>query len=429
MRVYLISICLITFGWASDQVPAAKQQQPIVLTGATIYPISGEPIVGGQILFSEGRIVELGQRISSPAGAEIIDVAGKEIYPGFILAESNLGLVEIDAVHSTRDEQEVGDVNPNVIGSRAYNPDSEHIPITRATGIAIANVVPEGGLLSGTSSAMLLDAWTVEDALLKVATGIWLNWPESAVSPGMSAKARDKKIEAYQKRLDQLDDIFDRVVAYGKLNAGASIKQTDFRWTALQPVIERNLPLFIRAEGYDDILAAVNWTQRRGFKMVLVGGTAAALVSDKLVEREIPVIIRSVHNLPVKRWAAYSAPATLAAQLESAGVLFSYVADGDHVERNLPFQAGRAEGFGLSHEAALRSITLAPAQILNIDDRVGSLEVGKDATLIVTDGDPLDLRSQVEMMFIQGREVDLGNRHSTLYEKYRQRYLQSGRIE
>ncbi|MFB0516099.1 MAG: amidohydrolase family protein [Candidatus Neomarinimicrobiota bacterium] len=413
----------------SDQVPGARQERPIALVGGTIHPMSGAEIPNGQILFVDGRIVELGVRVNIPPGAEVVDVAGKHIYPGFIAAHCILGLVEVGAVRATRDQSEVGEVNPNVRVERSYNPDSEHIPVARANGVALAHVVPEGGRLSGTSAVMMLDGWTWEEALLRGGVGVWLSWPDMVpIERPWITKTREEQEQEIQRNLQRLDEVFDQAEAYhrSKVAGGAELK-ADLRWEGLEPVLEGRVPLFIRANHVSQITAAINWTRRRGYEMVLVGGRDCWMVSDLLKEHDIPVIVGDIHTLPGRRWEAYDASFTLPAKLWAAGVKFCLSpTNSDYNVRNLPFEAGTAVAFGLPREEALKAITLYAARILGIDHKTGSLEPGKDATMLVTSGDPLDFRSEVEQLYIQGRKVDLGSRHKTLYEKYLERHRQLG---
>ena len=413
----------------SDQVPGSPQERPIILIGATIHPVSGPSIPGGQILFIEGKIVQVGRDLSVPEGALVVDLSGKHIYPGLIAANTMLGLVEVNAVRATRDLEEVGSLNPNVRAERAYNPDSEHIPVTRANGIALAHVVPQGGLLSGTSAVMMLDGWTWEDALLSGGVGVWLSWPEMAVVVRTgSGKSREEQEKEIEQNLRTLDETFDKAEAFHRARRpGNAEPRTDLRWEGLGPVIEGRAPLFIRADHVSQIASAVNWTRRRDYKMVLVGGRDSWRLTGLLKANDVPVIVRGIHNLPGRRWEAYDQAFILPEQLRSAGVRFCLAPSNLYRNvRNLPYEAATSVAFGLPREEAIRALTLYPARILGIDHRVGSLDPGKDATLMVTSGDPLDTRSQVEQLYIQGRVVDLGNRHRSLYEKYQERQRQLG---
>ncbi len=414
---------------ASDQVPGPRQERPIVLVGGTIHPVNGPMVPGGQILFVDGKIVEVGQQVKIPQGAEEIDITGKHVYPGLIAAHSIIGLTEVGAVRATQDYAEVGAINPNVRVERAYNPDSEHIPVARANGIALAHVVPQGGLLSGASAVMMLDGWTWEDALLEGGVGVWLSWPNMvAVERPRITKSRVEQEKEIQRNLKRLDETFDDAEAYHRAwSVGGAKVKTDLRWEGLEPVLEGRVPLFIRANHVSQITAAVNWIRRRGYRMVLVGGRDSWMVTDLLKENDIPVIVGGVHTLPARRWEAYDVPFALPEKLRAAGVRFCLSpTNSDYNVRNLPFEAGTAAAFGLPADEALKAITLYPARILGIDHQVGSLEPGKDATLMVTSGDPLDIRSEVDLLFIQGRKVDLGSRHKTLYEKYSERHRQLG---
>ncbi len=413
----------------SDQVPGPRQERPIALVGGTIHPVSGPVIPDGQILFDNGKIVEVGRQVNIPQGAEKIDASGKHVYPGFIAAHSIIGLTEVGAVRATWDYAEVGAINPNVRVERAYNPDSEHIPVARANGIALAHVVPQGGLLSGTSAVMMLDGWTWEDAVLEGGVGVWLNWPNMvAIERPWIEESRAEQEKEIQRNLRRLDETFDEAEAYHRArNAGSAELKTDLRWEGLEPVLEGRVPLFIRANHVSQITAAVNWIRRRGYRMVLVGGRDSWMATDLLKENDIPVIVGGIHTVPARRWEAYDAPFALPEKLRSAGVRFCLSPTNSNYNlRNLPFEAGTAAAFGLPGDEALKAITIYPARILGIDHKVGSLEPGKDATLMVTSGDPLDIRSQVEQLFIQGRKVDLGSRHKTLYEKYSERHRQLG---
>ena len=430
----LLSAAFLVSGLAaSDEVPPPKQDHPIILIGGTIYTISGEVIENGEILFDDGKIVEVGTSVSRPANAEIIETSGKAIYPGFIITNSILGLTEIGAVRATRDFQEVGSINPNVHAARAYNPDSEHIPVTRTNGIALAHVVPTGGLLSGTSAVMMLDGWTWEDALMAGGGGVWMSWPEMVVREAAGRfsrpRPRAEQLETRREALHSIEQTFDDAEAYrlAKKAASGDFRQ-DLRLESLLPVLEKKVPLYIRASHVKQIETAVNWVNRRGYRMVLVDARDSWMVIELLKANAVPVIISSVHSRPARRWQAIDEAFTLPATLAAAGIKFAFSPGRYYWVRNLPFEAGTAVGHGLPREAALKALTLDAASILGVADQVGSLEAGKDATLMVVDGDPLEIRSSVEMLYIQGREIDLGNRHRRLNAKYQERYRQLGII-
>ncbi|MEE9167339.1 MAG: amidohydrolase family protein, partial [Candidatus Neomarinimicrobiota bacterium] len=368
-----------------------------------------------------------------------ISLDGKRVYPGLIAASTTLGLVEISAVRATRDYAEVGDVNPNVRAEVSYNPDSELIPVARSNGIAVVHSIPRGGLLSGSSAAMMLDGWTWETATLKAPIAHHLNWPRMTTVrlPWMSESEEEQK-EERDRQLRRIDEVFDMARSY-LLAKKASGKRNipdhgaDLRWESLIPVLDREVPVFIHANEVQQIESAVHWSRRRNVRIAIVGGHDAWRVAELLKKYNIPVVYESVHALPSRRWEDYDAPFTTPWKLHKAGVKFCISASSSSFEaahqRNLPYHAATAAAYGLDRKEALKAITLHAAEILGIDDRVGSLQPGKDATFIVTDGDPLEIPTRVEMLFIQGRRIDLGDRHKTLYKKYREKYRQLGLIK
>lgn len=428
----LLSSLLLSTGTllASDQIPAPPQKQPIALVGGTIHTVSGATIANGTILFDKGKITAIGTSVTIPADALRINIPGKHVYPGLIEAASQIGLVEIAAESATRDMAELGTMNPNVRAEVAVNPDSELIPVARSNGLAIVATLPVGGMIAGKAAAIMLDGWTWEDVTLKAPVGMVVNWPNMRVNTSSNARpAAAKQRENIQKRLDALTEIIQEARAY-KLAAttqgqkGAQFYKKDARLEALQPVINGELPLWIVANHVKQIQTAVDWTTREKLKMVLVGGADSWMVTDLLNSADIPVILTPVLRTPSRRHEGVNSPFKLPAILHDAGIKFC-IGGGSTTfgnDRNLPYHAAKAASYGLDKKVALQSITLASAEILGIADRVGSLETGKDATLIVTNGDPLEIPTQVEKLYLQGRDVDLGDKQKSLYEKYKQKY-------
>lgn len=393
---------------ASDQIPGPPQKQPIALVGGTIHPVSGPVIEKGTVLFEKGRITAVGTGIALPAGALTVDVSGKHVYPGLIEADSQLGLREISSVRGTVDASETGSINPNVRAEAAINPDSEHIPSTRSNGIALAAVSPVGGIVSGKAAVIMLDGWTWEDLTLRAPAGLVVNWPEKP------------------ERRAELEQAFREARAYRAARESSGSKglpahAVDVRWEAMLPVLRGELPVWVRVDGARNIEAAAEWAGREGVKMVLLGGAESPRVAELLKRRDIPVVITPILRLPNRADAPFDEAFTIAAKLHAAGVRFCI---GGGEERNLPYHASLAAAYGLPREEALKSVTRYAAEILGVGDRAGTLEPGKDATLIVTDGDPLEVITNVERMYIQGRAVDLSDKHKMLYEKYREKYRQ-----
>jgi len=420
--------------WASDQIPAPPQAHPIALVGGTIHTVTGPVIEQGIVLFDQGKIIAIGKDLPLPPGTERIDVTGKHVYPGFMAANTALGLTEIGAVRATRDLAETGDINPNVRAEVALNPDSELLPVARANGITLAQCVPEGGLLSGTSAIIQLDGWTWEDLTLKAPVGLHLRWPSMIIRRGPAVTtSEDNQRKQIDEQVKKIRDAFAEARAYKKAKEAETQKgipyhATDLRWEAMMPVLEKKIPLFVHAAELKQIQAALQWAEEENVKMVLVGGQDAWRMADLLKAKGIPVILGPIHTVPLRRWEGYDTPFTLPKKLHEAGVQFCIAgSDGEAAQvRNLPYQAAMAAAYGLPKDEALKAITLYPAQILGLADRVGSIEVGKDATLIVTDGDPLEIPTHVEREFIQGRAIDLDNRHERLYRKYAEKYRRLG---
>jgi imidazolonepropionase-like amidohydrolase len=415
-----------------DEVPGAPQKQAVALVKGTIHTVSGEIIEGGVVLFENGKITRVSTKTGKlPAGTRVVDIQGKHVYPGLFEAHTQLGLVEINAVRSTRDYAETGSINPNVEARVAVNPDSELIPVTRANGVLLALSAPSRGLISGKSTVLQLDGWTFEDLTLLPQSGLHVNWPRQ--SPVLRVEGSGDEDSGRRSRgtaedVDRLREIFDDARAY--LQARKSLGDqlaTDLRLESMAPVLDGRVPMIVAADGASEIQSAVSFAVEQDVRLVILGGYDAPMCADLLKKHRVPVIISAVHRMPRNRHDAYDDAYTLPERLRQLGVEYC-ISGTDRSEtwnaRNLAYHAGTAVAYGLPEDEAIRAITLYPAKILGVEDRVGSLEEGKDATLIVTDGNPLETTTQVEMAFVQGRPVALTSRHTRLYDKYRQKYRQ-----
>jgi imidazolonepropionase-like amidohydrolase len=410
---------------ANPEIPGKPQTEPIALVGGTIHVVSGPAIENGTILFDQGKITAVGKEVAIPKDAEVIDVAGRHVYPGLIHAYSGIGLVEIDGVRATKDFIEVGRINPNVKAQVAFNPDSELIPVARASGVLLALSVPQGGLLAGQSALMMLDGWTYEDMTLKAPVAIHVNWPHLTAS---AARWQDDESEGplpdRNELLEELRKTFRDARAYHQAKSARAKQPQDLRLEALGPVLERRTPLFVLADEVRQIQSAVAFAEREKLRLAIVGGYDALRCVELLKKHDVPVIISRVPRLPMRRGDAYDDPFTLPERLRQAGIKFC-IAGADRFQAssvgNLPYGAGMAAAHGLPRDIALRSVTLSVAEIFGVADRVGSLDRGKDATLLVADGDLLETPTRVERAFIQGRDVDLSNRHKRLWRKYQEK--------
>jgi len=414
---------------ANPEIPGAQPKTPVALVGATIHPISGPTVQNGTLLFNKGRITRIGKGIPIPAGSQIIDLKGKHIYPALFDSMTNTGLVEVKAVRASVDEAETGTINPNVKAQVAVNPDSELIPVTRSNGVLLTLTAPTGGTISGQAAVIQLDGWTWEDMTVQAPVGMIIRWPNmAAVADWWVEKSAKQQIEDRDKTLRNLRKTFEDAEAYRRARkAGVQNQGHDARWEAMIPVLAGKLPMIVHANEIQQIQAAVAFASERKLKMILFGGYDAPRCAPLLKKHQIPVIVGGVYRLPQRRHDPYDEAYTLPERLRQAGLKFcisSYGRFGAANVRNLPYHAAIAAGFGLPEDEALKAITLSPAEILGVSDRVGSLQAGKDATLIITTGTPLETTTQVEAAFVQGKPVQLNDRHKRLWRKYQQKYEQ-----
>ncbi|MEX2471522.1 MAG: amidohydrolase family protein [Gemmatimonadota bacterium] len=390
-------------------VPA--QSEPIALRGATIHTVSDGVIENGTIVFENGVITALGADVQVPAGARVVDVAGKHLYPGLIDAYTTVGISEIGAVGVSSDVNELGDFNPNVRAEVAVNAESRHIGTTRTAGVLVALSTPGGGLVSGMSSALNLEGWTWEEMSLDGTAALNVNWPDPLET--------DDDEPSYVSQVERLRDFFADARAYrDAVEAGETVR-TDSRYEAMIPAFDRAIPVVIAADGVAQMNDAITWGLEEDLRIVIRGGQDAIHVADRLVAHDIPVILTSTMAAPGRDWEGYDHEYTAAARLHEAGVRFAISGGSSAPYSNrLPWEAGVAVAFGLPEDEAIRAVTLNAAEVMGIDDRVGSLAVGKDATLIITTGNPLDTTTDIEQAYIQGRELNMLDIHRFFFEKY-----------
>jgi imidazolonepropionase-like amidohydrolase len=413
---------------AHPEVPGPPQQRPVALTRATIYPVSGPAIEAGTLVFAGGKITAIGKEAAIPPDAEVIDLAGKHVYPGLFDALTDLGLVEINSVRATLDVRETGQLNPNTRAIVAVNPDSELIPVARSNGVLLALTAPSGRLMPGRSAVIQLDGWTWEDMALAPDVGLHIEWPQ----PPRPRSRRDsgelsESGPVPEQTAERLRKIFADARAYAAARQADANFPRDARWESLQDVLAGKLPVIVHADDVRQITATVAFAEQEKLKLVIAGGYDAPQCESLLKRHDVPVIIGGVYRLPRRRGDDYDAPFSLPAKLKAAGIRFCISSQDRHGAssvRNLPYHAATAVAYGLAADEALKAITLYPAQILGVADRVGSLEVGKRATLFVANGDPLETATQVEAAWIGGRKVELNDRHKRLYRKYEEKYLQ-----
>jgi imidazolonepropionase-like amidohydrolase len=412
---------------AQVPAPGPKQNVPILISNGTAHLGTGEIIENAAIGFENGVITFVGtasDQFPNKESYKKIDVKGKHLYPGFILPNSILGLVEVNPIRATRDYRETGSLNPNVRSAIAYNTDSEIIPTLRYNGILTAQVIPVGGLISGTSSIMQLDAWNWEDALIKEDDGIHLFWPRKLTFQG-TAKPEDvaKANEKYELNIQSLHNIFQAAKSYSQVQT----EKANLKLEAMKGLFDGSQQLFIRVDKAKDIVRSIEFAKEYLVKnVVLVGATEALVVKDYIKDNDIPIILTNVNKILGTTDASVDAVLKMPFMLNKEEILFCLgYGLASHVVRNLPFLAGTSVAYGMNKEEALKTITLNTAKILKIDDQLGSIEVGKHATMFVSEGDALDMRTnKLTMAFIQGRKVTLEAMQQELYQKYKAKYGQ-----
>jgi imidazolonepropionase-like amidohydrolase len=423
---------------------ATARAESLLLTGATVHTVSGPTLTNAQVLIKDGRI-EAVEKIIRTRADKTVKLDGLHLYPGLIAASTSLGLVEINAVRSTRDMSEVGEYAPDVESWIAVNPDSELIPVARANGITHVLPVPMGGIVAGQSGLVALDGWTAEQMTFKAPAALHLFWPgmnldttpRDEVKDKSKWKSLEEQAQERRAKLKAVEDFFEEARAYAKAREqggknGLPAENIVPAWEAMLPYVRGERPVMVHADDVRQIKTAVKWAETNSWKIILAGAKDAWQLADLLADRKIPVIYERIYNLgselsstPARDTYRYDAYFRAPEILRKAGVkvIFSEGLGGAAATtiRNLPYSAAQAVAFGLPEDEALKGITLYPAEILGVADRLGSLEAGKDATFFAADGDILDIRSNVKRMWIAGKEVSLESRHTKLYEKYKSR--------
>lgn len=443
-----ISLSLSPSASAQDLgIKAPPQAHPTIITDATIHPVSSEPIEHGWIAFEDGRILGMGSgsiNVTTKTPGVMLDGSGLHVWPGLISPYSQLGLTEIGSLLATQDSREAGPMTPEVKAATAVNPDSTLLPVTRSNGILLAGVFPSGGLnlfgaepsglIPGRASVIRLDGWTAEDLAVRADAGLVVNFPLARpVRARWMTTGEDDQSAAFAGAMTMLSTFFDDTGAYLAAKAAGEAQAVDLRYEAMAGVLtpgDGQFPVYFRANDYDQIVGALHFAQEHKLRPVIIGGRDCHLCLDLLKAAGASVVLESSFRMPKRDDSAYDDLYRRPQQLREAEIPFSFLSGDDTPhERSLPYAAAMAVAYGLSPEDAVRALTLTPAQILGIDRDYGSLEPGKSATLIVTTGNPLDVLSNVELAFIDGRAIDLENKQTALAKKYRAKYEQLGLLE
>ena len=437
--IFRLALTLASIGTLAH--PACAQSQPsttYAITHAKLFTLAGSTIEDGTLIIRDGKIAAVGAGMDIPAGAQVIDAKGLQVYPGIFDSITQMGLREIGAVSATVDSAETGNYNPDVIAATAVSPSSEHIPVTRAAGITEVLAVPGSGgfdsggstnVIGGQASAIHMAGWEIDEMLIKKSAAMVLNWPEIETRTfdfaTFSRKEKpftDAKQE-YDKQVVELTDWVERARHYAQaMEKGAVARyDRDLKLEALAPVVRGELPVLVFADRSREIRNAVEFCEKQKLRMILAGGAEAYKVKDLLRSKGIPVILRPSLTLPLDEDDTYDRMLSQPAELAAAGVKFAFASFDNSFARRLGQNAANAIAHGLPYEEGLKAVTVYPAQIFGLADQLGTLEQGKLANLIVTNGDPLELTTDVKYLFIKGQLTSMDNRHLRLYEKYSKR--------
>lgn len=436
---------LLLLGVAGALALAAQTNDTFLIRNVTIHPVTGSEISDGSLLVQDGKIAEIGTKIVPPKGMKVIEGKGLHVYPGMIDSATELGLSEIESVRTTVDVGEIGEFTPQLRAEVAINPASEHIPVTRANGVTSAITIPAAGgrggggrgggggtIISGQAALIHLDGWTWEEMEVRKSAAMQMMFPALQSAPARfggeggadpaAAGGRGSFTEAqraYNQRLKVINDFFDEARRYQKAKA-AHVQgfKTDLRFEAMIPVLEGKVPLMVSANRERSIRDAISFAEKQRVRIIVAGPRKVGAAAADLKAKNIPVILGPTLALPSEEDDPYDEAFSLPAELNKAGVKFAFGSFGNQFARNLGFQAANAVAFGLPVDVALKAVTINPAEIWGIADEYGSIEKGKWADLIITDGDPLEAKTQIKQEFIRGRPIDLSSKHTRLYDKY-----------
>jgi imidazolonepropionase-like amidohydrolase len=428
-----ISIILLTIlnafgGFAQDNIsPAPAYKGLLFIKNGTVHVGNGQVLENTTIQVNNGKIEKIGANLPIPMDdVKVFDATGKHVYPGLILSNTNIGLREIGSqVKGSNDYNEIGELNPNIRSIVAYNADSKIINTLRSNGILFANIAPQGSLLAGSSSVVQFDAWNWEDAVYNLDDGMHFYMPSLLVRPNrfrQNAGGDSDPLKATMDRIETVKNFFRDAKAYDAHTGDRG--NTNLKLASAKRLFSKEQRLFIHCNTVKEMLVAIDFVKEFGFNVTIVGGSESYQVAPLLKQNNISVILQQLFSLPTSEDDDVDQTFKTPATLQKAGVLFALTdEDGQTVGRNLMFNAGEAVAYGLSKEEALQAITLNAAKILGVADKTGSIEVGKDANIIISNGDILDMKtSVVTKAFIQGRDVDLNDKHKELNEKYKKKY-------
>ena len=434
-KIFLVIITVVTALFARSQanvLPAPAQKGAMAIKNATVHTGEGTVIENATIVIENGKITAVGKDVVIPAGAEVTDAGGKQVYPGLVLPISSLGLNEISSVKASSDAWEIGDMNPNIRAIVAYNTDSKVINTLRSNGILAANIVPKGDFLAGSSSLVQLDAWNWQDAAIQTDGGMNLYMPSLMPRPsfgrggggGFGGPNAGRETDPVKEGLDKIEKLKTFLREAKAYLGSTDKKETNLKFEAVKNLFTKKQKFYVHANTVKQMLVALDFVKEFEFDMVLVGASEGWQIADLLKQHNVSVILNQLHSLPTGEDDDIDQPYKTAAALQKAGVLFA-LGDDDSQNRgrNLAFNAGTAVAYGLTKEQALAAITLNAAKIMGAGDKIGSIAVGKDANIIISSGDIMDMRTNnVTNAFINGRKINLDDKQKQLNERFEEKY-------
>lgn len=431
-----ITVLAIGIACLAPSMLIAAEDNSVLIRNVTIHPVTGPDIPNGSVLVIDGKIAEIGTQVAAGGNERVVEGHGLQLYPGLINAATNVGLSEISAVRDTVDLDEIGTFNPELRAEIAFNPSSEHIDVTRASGITTIVSLPGSGgrgfrsgagtVIAGQGALMHLEGWTWEEMAVKPSAVMDMLFPEIRIVPRQfaaflpgPARTYPEEERQYREQLRHMSEFFEQARAYEKAKSAPGPDfQRDIKLEAMIPVIEGKLPLFVRAERERAIKDAIEFADKEKVKIIIADPRELGSAGPLLKARGIPVVLGKTFQLPLRDDDPYDAPYTLPNDFYKAGVKICFGTFDVEFARNVPFEAAQAVAFGLPHDEALKGVTINSAQILGVGDELGSIEKGKLADLILTDGDPMEAKTNIKQMFIAGREVSLESRHTREYDKW-----------
>jgi imidazolonepropionase-like amidohydrolase len=424
MRRFINTMCTLAIALVAVQVLAQSPKATygtFVLTNATIQTVTGDVIQQGTVVITDGKITAVGAGVASPAGATVIDCAGKWIYPGMIDGGTRLGLSEVNSDPRTRDFNEIGDVVPQVRALAAVNPNSVLIPVTRVSGVTTVIAAPQGDLMAGTAALINLHGYT-PDQMFAGFEGVVLNFPNTGRRGFMDRRTPEEIRKGVEKAMEKLNETWDLAVQYHKMDSAAKSSRYYPEMQALLPVVRGERALMIEVNTSKDILAAIKWAGERNIRKVILTGVAEGWrVAADIAKAKLPVITGPVLADPTRDYDRYDKAYANAGLMRKAGITVALRTNETENVRNLPYHAAFAATYGLGKEDALRAVTIVPAQMFGVADRLGSIEVGKSATLFVSDGDPFETKTNILHVFINGWQMPMVSRHTLLYDEFLKR--------